>query len=528
MRVAWFSTRYSACCALSFDVSTRPSVLLPKLDGCSRVVVDAENPLSQSFPNKRGSRGPGETDKQEELGTYETEQLINAIAKIADLLRKCWGVAGAGIISSNLARTGGKTVVFNPTVPGKRVYALFGFVAIKEFDKLLRSLDKDVMILINDVARVVHDEVYRWALGDSGQCNKNLGSAFLMVFRIGDFTEVHDKKKRATDVVFNSQMKRNVKIRNRKDSKRGRGESATGGHSTRFDIGSDGTLQLASLPGIQTFTDRALLGFLKSFAGLNRDLKLQQWKEDLRLGAGVGAFSVDVVYGMDAGWAVEGAVGSEYKIDATYLSPHVNMASRMMSAAKQYGVTVLLSQAVEELLSSPCREKLRHLDTVYVKGSSVEQRIYTFDARSDGVDFFLFERSPDQADVDAEEYVSSIWDNDQDIKSMRQHVSEEFMDMFRKGVEYYLEGRWDKAIKNLSDADNLMIKAVLEEGFVEMDFEADEIGENLFDRNCPDEEVVFLRQKYGDGACKCLVQYMERRGGVAPKNWSGVRHLMSK
>ena len=120
--------------------------------------------------------------------------MINAVAKIADLLRKCWGVAGAGIISSNLARTkDGKTVVFNPTVPGKRVYALFGFIAINGFSDQLRALDRDVMILINDVAKVVHDEVFRWALGDSGQCNKNLGAAFLMVFRIGDFSEVHDR-----------------------------------------------------------------------------------------------------------------------------------------------------------------------------------------------------------------------------------------------------------------------------------------------------------------------------------------------
>lgn len=142
----------------------------------------------------------GGDDSKEQLGSYETEQLINAISKIADLLRKCWGVAGAGIISSNLARTkDGKTVVFNPTVPGKRVYALFGFIAINDFSKLLRDLDNDVMLLINDVARVVHDEVYRWAFGDSGQCNKNLGSSFLMVFRIGDFSEVHKKKKRKAE-----------------------------------------------------------------------------------------------------------------------------------------------------------------------------------------------------------------------------------------------------------------------------------------------------------------------------------------
>jgi hypothetical protein len=33
-------------------------------------------------------------------------------------------------------------------------------------------------------------------------------------------------------------------------------------------------------------------------------------------------------FGLHAGWAIEGAVGSLQKVDATYLSPHVNMAAR--------------------------------------------------------------------------------------------------------------------------------------------------------------------------------------------------------
>lgn len=497
----------------------------------------------KSILNRRktqdGRQDKGSDDapaSKDRLGNFETEQLITAISKIADLLRKCWGVAGAGIISSNLARTSdGKTVVFNPTVPGKRVYALFGFVAINDFSKLLRDLDKDVMILINDVARVVHDEVYRWALGDSGQCNKNLGSAFLMVFRIGDFSEVHDKKKRATDVVFNSHMAKNLKVRQRSNAKSSAKNKGAAGRknnkrnqlsSRHFDINNDGTLQLASLPGIQAFTDRALLGFLKSFSGIHRDRKLQHWKKDFRLGGGVGAFQANVIYGMDAGWAVEGAVGSEYKIDATYLSPHVNMASRMMSATKQYGVTILLSQAVEELLSRPAREKLRHLDTVYVKGSSVAQRIFTYDARYQGVDFFLFDRSPDQADIEAESYSQAIWDVDQDLRSMRQHVTAEFMEKFKQGVDEYIEGDWKKAIETLQEADNMMIQTVIEEGYIEL--MTDEIEEELYNSRSTDAEITRIRDEFGDGACTCLIQYMQRRKGIPPPDWKGVRHLMSK
>lgn len=418
-------------------------------------------------------------------------------------------------------------MVFNPTVPGKRVYALFGFVAINDFSRQLRALDRDVMILINDVSRVVHDEVYRWSLGGSGQCNKNLGKAFLMVFRIGDFNEVHAKQRQATTLLFRSK----VKVRRRRSSSttKRRGENRSSqrrASSKHFDLGSDGTLHLSSLPGIQSFTDRALLGFLKSFAGLHRDKKLFDWQKDFRLGAGVGAFTVSVIYGMDAGWAVEGAVGSEYKIDATYLSPHVNMASRMMSATKQYNVTILLSQAVEELLSKPARSKLRHLDTVFVKGSSVEQRIFTYDARYEGVDFFLLERSPEQADYEADSYNTTVWENDQDLRAMRQHITDEFTEMFKKGVDQYLAGEWVYAIETLSNADDLMIQCILEEGYI--DYKLDDIAEDLFDRRSTDEEVTRIRQDYGDGACKCLVNFMQKRKGIPPPDWKGVRPLTSK
>ena len=463
-----------------------------------------------------------------EIGNYETEQLINAVAKIADLLRKCWGVAGAGIISSNLARTkDGKTVVFNPTVPGKRVYALFGFIAINGFSDQLRALDRDVMILINDVAKVVHDEVFRWALGDSGQCNKNLGAAFLMVFRIGDFSEVHDKEKRARTVVLGGGAKASAK---QKSSLRRRNQAGSAGRQPygrrRKGSGEDATLQLASLPGIQAFTDRALLGMLKSFAGLHRDRNLNVWKNDFRLSAGVQAYTVDILYGMDAGWAVEGAVGSEYKIDATYLSPHVNMASRMMSATKQYGVTILLSKAVEELLSRPCRKKLRHLDTVYVKGSKVKQDIFTYDARHKGVDFFLIERTPDQADLEAASYNPNIWDVDQDLRAMRQHVTTEFSEQFALGVKQYLSGNWASAIETLQRADNMMIETVVGDGFI--DFNFDEVGDMLYDRNCQNEDVIKMRNELGDGACRVLISYMERRKSKAPADWDAVRKLMSK
>ena len=130
---------------------------------------DAKNPLSP--PPRRESVNSSivkledayfyDSDDEisdEKLGTFETEQLVNAVTKITDLLRKCWGVAGAGIISSNLATNeGGLSAYFNPTVPGKAVYALFAFVYIDRFNFHLHALKGDIMILINDIAAVLHE-----------------------------------------------------------------------------------------------------------------------------------------------------------------------------------------------------------------------------------------------------------------------------------------------------------------------------------------------------------------------------------
>lgn len=140
-------------------------VIAPLRKMLSIVLLYSENPLvegptSQTSDDDDDKEGSLSRLKNKQLGAYETEQLIAATTKITDLLRKCWGVAGAGIISANLARNKqcNNTVVFNPTVPGKRVHAIFGFAGINDFSFLLRSLGKDVMNLINDVAQVVHNE----------------------------------------------------------------------------------------------------------------------------------------------------------------------------------------------------------------------------------------------------------------------------------------------------------------------------------------------------------------------------------
>ena len=44
--------------------------------------------------------------------------------------------------------------------------------------------------------------------------------------------------------------------------------------------------------------------------------------------------------------AAQGAIGSMLKIDASYLSPHVNLAARLETGTHQFGVDILFSEQV--------------------------------------------------------------------------------------------------------------------------------------------------------------------------------------
>jgi hypothetical protein len=157
--------------SLQFTGDAQRLVLAPIENMMSIVNMVAADPLiDYDFKSMPGT------------GDYETQVVQLAIEKITALLRIGFGVAGAEIISSNMAVEGNGSACLNPMIPGKRVYALFGFCDIHSFDMVTEILEDEIMTFINSVARIVHEQVARWG----GTCNKNLGNSFLMVWRIGD------------------------------------------------------------------------------------------------------------------------------------------------------------------------------------------------------------------------------------------------------------------------------------------------------------------------------------------------------
>lgn len=95
-------------------------------------------------------------------------------------------------------------------------------------------------------------------------------------------------------------------------------------------------------------------------------------------------YEVRLGLGLHLGYCIEGPIGSYYKIDPTYLSPHVKMAERLEGATKAFKVPFLMSGSVQKYLSRRTKEYTRQVDWVIFPGSEQPLKLYTIDVFTDG------------------------------------------------------------------------------------------------------------------------------------------------
>jgi hypothetical protein len=78
-----------------------------------------------------------------------------------------------------------------------------------------------------------------------------------------------------------------------------------------------------------------------------------------------------------------GTVGGKNRMDGTVISDAVNLASRLESATKNYGVSLLISQQTLANLHNPTDYCIRFIEQIKVKGKSKAVAIFeVFDADS--------------------------------------------------------------------------------------------------------------------------------------------------
>ena len=319
-----------------FNNTTNRLVLNPIERMLEKVRLIATNPLaaaSDQFEMAGAmSMMAKMSTKKEKHKELETQILEQAITKIGHLLAIGFGDAGTTIIAKNMNSAGD----MNPMTPGQKTYAIFGFCDIHHFNDLTEVLQTDICTFVNLIAEITHSQTTKYG----GAPNKNIGEAFILVWKYKNPEEFKNKE--------------GIEIK---------------------DL-------LISL-GNRQIADMALFAFLKVITKIHKYSHIVKYNMDKDIQEAIPDYKVKMGFGLHTGWAIEGAIGSFFKIDASYLSPNVNMAARLESSSKQYKVPLLVSGDFYEVLTKDVKNLCREIDTVTVKGSIRPVRLFTVDVEVD-------------------------------------------------------------------------------------------------------------------------------------------------
>merc|ERR1712232_201532 len=210
------------------------------------------------------------------------------------------------------------SAIVNALIPGNRVEAIFGFCDLRNFTDTTEVLQDRVMVFVNQVAKIVHSIVDEW----HGAANRNIGPAFLIVWRMREN--------------FDGDMKTKI-------------------------------------------GDMSVISFVHIVAAINKSAVLKYYSEHPALLARLPNYRVRLGFGLHYGWAIEGAIGSDFKIDASYLSPHVNFAHKLESATRNYQVVLLISERLKLICSEQMARHFRCIDNVVFKGRKTPNRLHTLE-----------------------------------------------------------------------------------------------------------------------------------------------------
>ena len=289
------------------------------------VKLIAANPLATHIKKLKGVHEVKATEPlncwetRPQKQPLETKELEDSIIKISGMLSLSFGEAGSLIVHRNLSD--GRN--FDLTLPGSVVTAVFAYCNVRQFVEVAEILQEDLMLFANEIAQIVHH------VGEArlGCINRNLGDSFLLVWKVDTKCEHPDY--------------------------------------------------------MENLGDLSLVTILRVFADLARSKRLQRYRGHPALQRKMPDYKVNVTCSLHYGWAVEGAVGTPLKIDALYMSPHVNTTILLERACGNYGVPLVFSHAFFEILSADTRVRSRHIESGLIAGKLT--KLYTFDFSMSGL-----------------------------------------------------------------------------------------------------------------------------------------------
>lgn len=402
---------------------------------------------------------------EDSQGNYKMNdfQIIeNKISKICSLVSFGFGEAGTQIISQVLKE--GLNVDINPIIPGKKVMGIYGFCDIRNFTDTTEILKEKVMVFVNQVAEIVHQITADYC----GGANKNIGDAFLLVWK------------------FENQFIKEI------TNKQGKIE-----------------LKLKKINRVRQICDLALICFIRILIEINKSFKLAVYRQHKELNARMKNYKTRLGFGLHLGQSIEGAIGSMFKIDASYLSTNVNMANNLEENTKTFKKELIMSGDFYDYLSDDAKKYLRLLDIFKTKNGEIT-RLYSIDLdlenipiekqkdsmfKEDNIEkkLEILQQKRKMSKLLYDDIVlrhkSDIWNefiNDEDdFKLVTEKYPDNFIDSYNTGMEHFKNGNWSEA------------------------------------KNCLESAQEILGEE--DPACKRNLEYMEKNNFTSPVNWKGYR-----
>ena len=421
-----------------------------------------------------------QTNKKEDKDSvsHEIKIIQSAIIRISALMAIGFGEAGGEILKENISSSD----VVNPMLPGKKINAIFGFCFIHNFSEINEAFQEKTMIFVNQISDIVHSCIDKF----NGITNKNLGDCYLLAWK---FKEKNETKKEDNTPNNNNNNNLNIELK------------------TSFINES-----LFSTNKIEEMADCALLGFLNIIKKINKSRNILAYRKDSDLLKKFGPkYSVQMGFGLHTGWGIEGAIGSYYKIDCSYLSPNVNIAARLETATNIYGVDILFSGEFYDLLSDFMKRLCRKIDVVTLKGSEKPVRLYTVDINKNIHPGKIMSKKDRMTLRERRSYYAlkkkKLWHKYQNLKP---NIS--------IGESYYKQSKGLRQLLRKTKSD--MFYQYFEDGFNDyIDGEWKEAAQNL-------EKARYLDKS--DGPTKTILDYIKKLEYKAPDNWDGYRVLTSK
>lgn len=417
---------------ICFSQDTSELVLDPLESIIEKIKKISKNPIAAMEENEKNDymkkmyEGKNVTccGKKQDKSSLETTVLEKTITKIGALMALGFGEAGSKIIVSNMSNKNSTEI--DPMIKGKKVMAIYGFCDIRNFTDTTEVLEEQVMIFVNEIAEIVHEIT----VDHGGSANKNIGDAFLLVWK---FEEEH----------------------------------------CEFDSSGE-LIGLKKNKVTSEIVDSSVIAFLKILAKVHKSFKLDKYRRNPGLNNRIKNYAVKMGFGLHLGWSIEGAIGSTFKIDASYLSPHVNVSGKLEEKTKEYGALMIISGDLVDHMTETAKNSLRVIDRVsLIEGK--EMNLYT-------VDINLQSLKIEEVDVDIEkndimnkfdrrvarkelinsmlEGTSNMWkdyeETDEDWVILRQKYPLEFFEEYHKGYTNYIEGNWSQSKAQLEKAQSIL------------------------------------------------------------------------